>query len=248
METLNDDRREESDTERRHVHIDRSSVSPAGAASSVATRASVMPAVNVYIPTPFRKLTGNRQHVRAEGRDVDEVLANVEKQFPGFRGLVFGSGGEVPAHINIYVNKQEINSLQGIHTKAGRRRRSGRDSRDGRRSRQRRDGRAEAHRRAHSGAGEPLLAAHHHAAGRAERAAQDHGIERADHRRRRPRLADRRVPGARRHRQDRHRRLRHRRHQQPAAADPAPERRHRQARRSSPPRRRSTPTTRTSKW
>ncbi|TAK59471.1 MAG: molybdopterin-synthase adenylyltransferase MoeB [Dehalococcoidia bacterium] len=76
-----------------------------------------MPAVNVYIPTPFRKLTGNRQHVRAEGRDVDEVLANVEKQFPGFRGLVFGSGGEVPAHINIYVNKQEINSLQGIHTK-----------------------------------------------------------------------------------------------------------------------------------
>jgi len=72
--------------------------------------------VNVYIPTPFRKLTGNRQHVRAEGRDVDEVLANVEKQFPGFRGLVFGSGGEVPAHINIYVNKQEINSLQGIHT------------------------------------------------------------------------------------------------------------------------------------
>lgn len=76
-----------------------------------------MPAVNVYIPTPFRKLTGNRQHVRAEGRDVDEVLANVEKQFPGFRGLVFGSGGEVPAHINIYVNKQEINSLQGIHTR-----------------------------------------------------------------------------------------------------------------------------------
>src|SRR5512146_1375090 len=117
METKNHEwRRQEPDTERGHVHIDRSSL-PSGVASSVATRASVMPAVNVYIPTPFRKLTGNRQHVHAEGRDVDEVLANVEKQFPGFRGLVFGSGGEVPAHINIYVNKQEINSLQGIHTK-----------------------------------------------------------------------------------------------------------------------------------
>ena len=76
-----------------------------------------MPAVSVYIPTPFRKLTGNRQHVQAEGRDVAEVLANVDKQFPGFRGLVFGSGDEVPAHINIYVNMQEIGSLQGIRTK-----------------------------------------------------------------------------------------------------------------------------------
>jgi len=108
---------QQPDSERGHVHIDRTSAPAAGRPGAVATRGGVMPAVDVYIPTPFRRLTGNRQHVRAEGHDVDEVLANVEKQFPGFRGLVFGSGGEVPAHINIYVNKQEINSLQGIHTK-----------------------------------------------------------------------------------------------------------------------------------
>ncbi|MHB8377113.1 MAG: molybdopterin-synthase adenylyltransferase MoeB [Dehalococcoidia bacterium] len=74
-------------------------------------------AISVYIPTPFRKLTGNRQHVEAEGADVAEVLANVDKQYPGFRNLVFGSGDEVPAHINIYVNKQEIAALDGIATK-----------------------------------------------------------------------------------------------------------------------------------
>lgn len=73
-------------------------------------------AISVYIPTPFRKLTGNRQHVEAEGKNVAEVLANVDKQFPGFHHLVFGSGTEVPAHINIYVNKQEISSLNGINT------------------------------------------------------------------------------------------------------------------------------------
>jgi adenylyltransferase/sulfurtransferase len=44
------------------------------------------------------------------------VLANVEKQFPGFRQLIFGAGDEIPAHINIYVNKQEIGSLAGIAT------------------------------------------------------------------------------------------------------------------------------------
>ncbi len=76
-----------------------------------------MPAVSVYVPTPFRQLTGNRQQIEAEGRDVAEVLANVEKQYPGFRQLVFGSGSDVPAHINIYVNKQEIGSLDGISTK-----------------------------------------------------------------------------------------------------------------------------------
>ncbi|MEX2226605.1 MAG: molybdopterin-synthase adenylyltransferase MoeB [Dehalococcoidia bacterium] len=73
--------------------------------------------VSVYIPTPFRKLTGNRQNVEAEGKDVAEVLANVDKQYPGFHQLVFGSGQEVPAHINIYLNKQEIASLEGIATK-----------------------------------------------------------------------------------------------------------------------------------
>jgi adenylyltransferase/sulfurtransferase len=73
-------------------------------------------AISVYIPTPFRKLTGNRQHVEANGKNVAEVLAHLERQYPGFRQLVFGAGDAVPAHINIYVNKQEIGSLAGIET------------------------------------------------------------------------------------------------------------------------------------
>ncbi len=74
-------------------------------------------AVSVYIPTPFRKMTGNRQSIKADGANVAEVLADVDKQYPGFRQLVFGAGNEIPAHINIYVNKQEISSLQGTDTK-----------------------------------------------------------------------------------------------------------------------------------
>ena len=38
--------------------------------------------VSVYIPTPFRKLTGNRQHVEAEGTDVGEVLGNARQAVP----------------------------------------------------------------------------------------------------------------------------------------------------------------------
>jgi adenylyltransferase/sulfurtransferase len=102
-----------------HWHIDR--------ATGVVDETSHLPnpyvrdeggrmAISVYIPTPFRKLTGNRQNVEADGKNVAEVLAHVDRQYPGFRQLVFGSGDQVPAHINIYVNKQEISSLAGIET------------------------------------------------------------------------------------------------------------------------------------
>ncbi len=101
-----------------HIHIDR--------ATGVIDEASHLPnltheggrmAVSVYIPTPFRKLTGNRQQVETPAGTVAEVLANVDRQYPGFHQLVFGSGSEVPAHINIYVNKQEIGSLEGVETR-----------------------------------------------------------------------------------------------------------------------------------
>ena len=109
-----------------HLHLDRNTGTvdpmthlpyPHAALPARTSGGTDMPAVSVYIPTPFRKMTGNRQLINAEGADVAEVLANVDKQFPGFRSLVFGSGTEVPAHINIYLNKQEISSLQGIQTK-----------------------------------------------------------------------------------------------------------------------------------
>ncbi len=46
-------------------------------------------AVSVYVPSPFRRLTGNRSQVEAHGKDVAELLEDLERQFPGFRSLVF---------------------------------------------------------------------------------------------------------------------------------------------------------------
>ena len=100
-----------------HLHIDRATGAIDDASrAALKTNGGAAMAVSVYIPTPFRKLTGNRQHVEAHGADVAAVLADVDRQYPGFRDLVFGSGDVVPAHINIYVNKQEITALAGIAT------------------------------------------------------------------------------------------------------------------------------------
>jgi len=73
-------------------------------------------AVSVYVPSPFRRLTGNRSLVKAHGKDVAELLEDLERQFPGFRSLVFNDENEVPAHINIYVNNREISTLEGMAT------------------------------------------------------------------------------------------------------------------------------------
>jgi len=72
--------------------------------------------INIYIPTPFRRMAGNQTYIRGEGEDVGEVLDNLGKAFPNLRNMIFDQNGQVPAHINIYLNKQEIQSLEGKRT------------------------------------------------------------------------------------------------------------------------------------
>ena len=73
-------------------------------------------AVRVYIPTPFRKLTGNQTYLKAEGDTVGEVLDGLGQSYPALRHLIYDDKDEIPGHINIYVNNQEIHSLQGKAT------------------------------------------------------------------------------------------------------------------------------------
>src|SRR3972149_5128891 len=72
--------------------------------------------ITVYIPTPFRSLTGNRCYVGAEGCTVEELLDDLGARPPALRNLLGGDGDEIPAHINIYVNSHEIHTLQGKAT------------------------------------------------------------------------------------------------------------------------------------
>jgi molybdopterin/thiamine biosynthesis adenylyltransferase/molybdopterin converting factor small subunit len=72
--------------------------------------------VRVYIPTPFRGMTGNRAEVSVEAGTVAELLDNLDHQFPGVHDLIYNSEHEIPVHINIYVNNQEISALNGDQT------------------------------------------------------------------------------------------------------------------------------------
>ncbi len=72
--------------------------------------------VQVYIPTPFRRATRNADRVAVEAADVKELLDELEEQFGGLKGLVRNEQGDVHNHVNIYVNNEAIEALQGLDT------------------------------------------------------------------------------------------------------------------------------------
>jgi molybdopterin synthase sulfur carrier subunit len=73
-------------------------------------------AVTVYIPTPFRRATSNRDRVEVTSGDVSNALDELEAAYGELRGLVRNEHGEVHRHIAIYVNSEAIDALQGLST------------------------------------------------------------------------------------------------------------------------------------
>jgi MoaD family protein len=73
-------------------------------------------AVMVYIPTPFRRATNNRDRVEALAPTVGGVLDELEGSYASLKGLVRNESGEVHQHVNIYVNSEAIDALSGLET------------------------------------------------------------------------------------------------------------------------------------
>lgn len=73
----------------------------------------------VYVPTPLRRLTGGQSKVEAQGENVGALIQAVEQQFPGVSERVLDENGNVKRFINIFVNDDEIGSLQGLETPVG---------------------------------------------------------------------------------------------------------------------------------
>ena len=73
--------------------------------------------ITVYVPTPFRRATNNQDRVTVEADSVGEVLDEIERTYEGLRGLVRSEAGDVHPHVNIYVNSEAIEALEGLGTR-----------------------------------------------------------------------------------------------------------------------------------
>ncbi len=67
--------------------------------------------VTVYIPTPFRRATSNRDRVQVAAADVRSLLDELEHAYGGLKGLVRNEQGEIHHHINVFVNNESIDGL-----------------------------------------------------------------------------------------------------------------------------------------
>lgn len=60
--------------------------------------------MNVRIPTPLLSYTGQARTVEAEGATIDEVLLDVDRQFPGLRFRVVDEQGRLRRHMRVFLN------------------------------------------------------------------------------------------------------------------------------------------------
>ncbi|MBI4373570.1 MAG: MoaD/ThiS family protein [Deltaproteobacteria bacterium] len=72
--------------------------------------------IKVRVPTPLQKLTKNQSEVAAKGGDVKEILADLERQFPGLKERLYDEKGSLRRFINFYVNNEDIRFLKGEST------------------------------------------------------------------------------------------------------------------------------------
>jgi proteasome lid subunit RPN8/RPN11/molybdopterin converting factor small subunit len=72
--------------------------------------------VSVYIPTPFRRATANRDRVEVAAPDVAGLLDELERAYGGLKGLVRNERGQLHAHVALYVNGEAIDALRGLAT------------------------------------------------------------------------------------------------------------------------------------
>lgn len=72
--------------------------------------------VKVYIPTPYRRFTGNQSRVEIEAVTVAQLLQELERQFPGIGAQIADEHGDIPGYLNVYVNSEEVRALQGKET------------------------------------------------------------------------------------------------------------------------------------
>ena len=73
-------------------------------------------AVTVRIPTPLRTLTRGSAEVQAKGDTVDDLVVDLERQFPGMKERLVDESGALRRFINIYVNEEDIRFMQAERT------------------------------------------------------------------------------------------------------------------------------------
>ena len=72
--------------------------------------------VMIRIPSPLRRITGGQDRVEVEGSTLSETINGLENKFPGIKARLLDESGELKHFVNVYVNGEDVQFLQGLDT------------------------------------------------------------------------------------------------------------------------------------
>src|SRR3972149_1774701 len=72
--------------------------------------------VKVLIPTPLRPYTDQKDAVEIEGARVRDLLDNLTERYRDLRKHLFDDSGTLRSFVNVYVNEDDIRSLDRFET------------------------------------------------------------------------------------------------------------------------------------
>lgn len=66
----------------------------------------------VHIPSPLRSYTKGVSKVDADGKSINELLDDLDKQYPGIKFRMIDEQDRMRQHIKIFVNKETVDSIK----------------------------------------------------------------------------------------------------------------------------------------
>ena len=67
--------------------------------------------MKVLLPTPLADYTAHRREVEADGATLAELLADLDRRYPGLRFRVIDEQDAIRPHIKIFVNRVQAPTL-----------------------------------------------------------------------------------------------------------------------------------------
>ena len=67
--------------------------------------------MKVLIPDPLRSYTEGRRQVEASGGTLGEVLADLDRRYPGMRFRMVDEQDAIRRHIRIFINGEQVRTL-----------------------------------------------------------------------------------------------------------------------------------------
>ncbi len=67
--------------------------------------------MKVWIPQPLRSYTQQQSQVEADGATIAELLADLDRRYPGIRFRMIDEQDGVRTHMRVFVNREPVESL-----------------------------------------------------------------------------------------------------------------------------------------